>query len=135
MAEVVMAARWQGDALPLRGRDVERVVLEAAVADVAAGMAGAVMVDGPAGLGKTRLLHEVSMIASQQGVAVVSGGGDPADRDASFVTLLRALSGGSDPVLSRDDMKGLRELLGEPYWFVLGSSVTASSRRRCDVRW
>ena len=127
-----MEARWQGEALPLRGRDRERAVLEAAVADVAAGMAGAVMVEAPAGLGKTRLLHEASVIAAHRGVAVVSGGGDPVDRDASFVTLLRAMSSGPEPVLSRDDVKGLRQLLAEPYWLVLelGDRIEQAALRR-----
>ena len=56
---------------PLIGRSAELSVLREAWQAAAAGRPGAVLVEGGAGVGKTRLVSEVAELARQQGAVVV----------------------------------------------------------------
>lgn len=58
---------------PLLGRAREVVVLRRALESARTGTGVAVLVEGAAGLGKTRLLHEAQVIAVQLGFRVLSG--------------------------------------------------------------
>src|SRR5688572_28381343 len=57
--------------IPVVGRETELARLFAALAEAAAGHGGVVMVSGEAGIGKTRLLEELSERAEHQGAVVV----------------------------------------------------------------
>lgn len=61
------------DASPLIGREVEMEILRGALADCAQGEAGAILVTGRAGIGKSRLARELRSEAARQGFLGVRG--------------------------------------------------------------
>ncbi|GHH40252.1 ATP-binding protein [Lentzea cavernae] len=65
-------------------RDAETAVLRAAVAAVARGRGGVVVVDASAGMGKTALLRRVRASAVDAGVVVLSARGAELERDFAF---------------------------------------------------
>jgi DNA-binding CsgD family transcriptional regulator/tetratricopeptide (TPR) repeat protein len=91
----------------LVGRDEERAVLARLVAEAAVGAGGVLVVEAPAGLGKSRLLAEAGVIADEHGLASRSTSADPLGGDVPlslFSTLLDpaerpspAVEGSQDP--------------------------------------
>ena len=59
--------------LPVVGRDAELARLSAVLVEAAAGRGGVVMVTGEAGIGKTRLMEEVTERAGHQGMTAIAG--------------------------------------------------------------
>jgi ATP/maltotriose-dependent transcriptional regulator MalT len=96
----------------LVGRIEELGILEAALARAADGEPAVVLVGGEAGVGKTRLVHELTNRDPDQGTRVLAGGcvpvGDGALPYAPIVEALRAL-------LSDVGVGAMRELVG-PSW-------------------
>lgn len=74
---------WQGPGT-LIGRDQELVELRAALQQVAAGGSDALLVDGPAGIGKSRLLLEVVGLARQDGFCALNARASAAERSFAF---------------------------------------------------
>ncbi len=60
-------------------RDAEQSALEALLTDVADGRGGAIVIEGPAGLGKSSLIEHARLLAKERGFARLRGSGDPAD--------------------------------------------------------
>lgn len=103
----------------LRGRDVALaeigVALDRARAD---GMGAVIVVEGGAGMGKTRLLSEAASMAARLEFAVGSGGAEPGEQ-VDLASLMQALFEGNTPPL---DPVALRDLSSEPqqrYWLLL----------------
>jgi DNA-binding CsgD family transcriptional regulator len=65
-------------------RERELETLAAAVEAAAKGTAGLVLVEGPAGIGKSRLLAEARALAEEQGLCVRSARGGELERDFPF---------------------------------------------------
>jgi DNA-binding CsgD family transcriptional regulator len=65
-------------------RERELEILSRAVAAAAGGTAGLVLVQGPAGIGKSRLLAEARTLAEERGLAVRSARGGELERDFPF---------------------------------------------------
>jgi DNA-binding CsgD family transcriptional regulator len=76
------------------------------------GRPGTVMIEGVAGIGKTRLLDEVIGRARASGLRVGVGRADPDDRHTPFVPLLSALFDPSDPIVDRTALSELQALRG-----------------------
>lgn len=89
--------RRPGD-LPLRGREPELELLRERLAALAAGEGGAVVVDGPPGSGRTRLLAETRALAAAAGVPCRHGAGSPGGLPIPFGPLLEALWTGPSPL-------------------------------------
>ena len=68
----------------LRERDAELAAIGGLVAAAAAGEAHAVLLEGEAGIGKTRLLAELRRGASDQAMAVLTARGSELERSFSF---------------------------------------------------
>lgn len=62
----------------------ETDVLRRLVADVAAGSSGFALIEGPAGIGKSRLLVEVTRLAAASGARVLSARGSELERSFGF---------------------------------------------------
>ncbi len=73
------------------GRDSTLAMLRDVLAATAAGTGGCLVVTGPPGIGKTRLLEEADRQARAQGLAVASGRANDLDRVAPMRTLASAL--------------------------------------------
>ncbi|WP_459714244.1 ATP-binding protein [Actinophytocola sp. KF-1] len=76
----------------LIGRRDELAVLTAALADAEAGSGRLVLVEGDAGVGKTRLVQEFADRAAQQGATVLSGGCLQLEADIPYAPFEEALS-------------------------------------------
>ncbi|RKS72585.1 putative ATPase [Motilibacter peucedani] len=76
-----LAAPEPGD---LADRDAELAALRAVVADALAGAGGAVVVEGPAGIGKSRLLVEARRMALAHDALVLSARGSALEREYGF---------------------------------------------------
>jgi DNA-binding CsgD family transcriptional regulator len=70
--------------LVLLERERELAALDALVAGTAAGRGYVVLVEGPAGIGKSRLLGEVCHRAESHGLRILSGSGGELERDFAF---------------------------------------------------
>jgi DNA-binding CsgD family transcriptional regulator len=104
--------------LPIRGRESEIAVLSAVVDDAVRGVGGVVVIEGEAGVGKTRLLAEASARALGAGVRVAGGRAHQLGSAAPLAPLLSALSGGDPPVLERREVQSLERPGDQRYWLV-----------------
>ncbi|TKK76076.1 hypothetical protein FDA38_27010 [Kribbella jiaozuonensis] len=85
---------------PLHGRETEFRRLSESVVAAAAGHAGVVIVEGTAGLGKSRLVLEAATWARHVGIAVAPGVADEVHRASPLAPLLEAMRGSSPPIIS-----------------------------------
>lgn len=76
-----MRARWEWDLLE---RGAEHAAVAGALGDAAEGRGGLLVVEGPAGIGKTRLLGAARAAAVDAGFGVASARGTELERDFAF---------------------------------------------------
>ncbi|MGW1871506.1 AAA family ATPase [Streptomyces mauvecolor] len=100
---------------PLVGRGRALDELSAAVDAAAAGSARCVVVQGEAGIGKSRLLAEVADRAAARGMATAEGRATELDRLSPLATLVNALDHGTRPVLDEADRAELATRAAVPY--------------------
>ena len=91
---------------PVRGRDTELAALRGHLDQVLAGAGTVTLVEGGAGLGKSRLLAEAAAMARLLGIRVGVGVADPGDSVVQMSALMEALLAGPSPILRR---AGLRD--------------------------
>jgi DNA-binding CsgD family transcriptional regulator/tetratricopeptide (TPR) repeat protein len=106
-------------AFTLHGRDneIERIIN--LLTDVAqAGHAGALVLTGSAGIGKTALLDSLTSHAYANGFAVARGKADEGDQIAPMAPLLLALRSGKAPVVSRRLFESLATYRDHPLWLI-----------------
>src|SRR5215218_2157059 len=84
VARLADAVSGELDLASLLERERELAVLERRLADAAAGRGGLVVVEGPAGIGKTALLAAARMLAHERGVTVLSARGAPLEQNFSY---------------------------------------------------
>src|SRR5258706_13209546 len=85
----------------VRGRDDELGVVESHLDDLATGTGTVLMVEGQAGMGKSRFLDEVEALALRRSMRVGRGSGDPGDTIVQLAPMLEALCDGPTPILRR----------------------------------
>ncbi len=102
-------------ALPLVSRDREVAALRAALAATAAGTGGCLVLTGPAGIGKTRLVDLAVAEAAGAGIAVAPGRATELDRVAPLTTLVTALQRCRPDVI---DLSDLREHDADRFWYI-----------------
>jgi len=128
---------------PLVGRAGAEDLVHSVLAAVADGAGDCVIVEGPAGIGKSRMLAEAAAQADGLGLTVAAGRATELDRIAPLSTLLTALSGCDPPVLTGTDLAGLREHEDGRFWLIdrLGGLLEVYSHSRPlvvsldDVQW
>jgi DNA-binding CsgD family transcriptional regulator/tetratricopeptide (TPR) repeat protein len=96
------------------GRATELTELRRALRATLGGTGGCVVIEGPAGIGKSRLLSAVRDMADDLGLTVTMGRASEFDRSAPFATLVAALQG--SPILS-PQLAGL-DTVSSPVWLV-----------------
>ena len=116
-------------------RDDELALLRARLDDLADGTSGCLLVEGPAGIGKTRLLDELRRLAVSNGVFVRSARSSALEQDFEWGVVRQLFGSGVDRVVASDDrfvaLRGLCELttqLAEEAPFVL----CVDDVQRCD---
>jgi class 3 adenylate cyclase len=92
----------------LVGRDEEMSLLEDDLLSALRGEGGAVVLGGEAGMGKSRLVHELSDRAVRLGCTVMSGVCSEAELSLPYLPFLEAIGN----YLSGQDLAALRERLG-----------------------
>src|SRR5215472_4574350 len=128
---------------PLRGRETERAALDQLIGAAVDGAGGVVVVEGAAGIGKSRLLAEAAQVAAASGVQVVAGIADELDQVTPWAPVLRALSSTSPPLLGDADLAPLRSLVDQRLMmieYIRAALEQASSQRPLlitldDLQW
>ncbi|GAB2841776.1 LuxR family transcriptional regulator [Actinocorallia aurea] len=95
----VQAVSGGGTGLPLRGREAEAALLAERLTALAQGRGGVVVVEGPPGAGRTRLLTEVQALADAAGLPCLRGSAALGRLPVPFGPLLEALCSGPAPLL------------------------------------
>ncbi len=114
---------------PIRGRADELKVIGAQLAAVAQGRGGVLVIEGPPGIGKSRLLTEVLALAEKSGVRALFGEAFEYQQTVPFFSLFMATLRADPPV---GDAEALRELGGSAdlgYWVVndLHNAINAAA--------
>lgn len=102
----------------MRGREAELALVGALMAAAARGAGSIVVVEGQAGIGKTRLLRSAIEQAAAAGLR--TGWGDAADsrQAAPMMTLMSALFAGTEPLLDRDRVRELPSAQEQRFWLL-----------------
>ena len=103
---------------PIRGRARELEVIGAQVAALVGGHGGVLVIEGPPGIGKSRLLTEVMVLADKGGVRTLFGEAFEYQQTVPFFSLFMATLRADPPV---GDAEALRRLGGSAdlrYWVV-----------------
>lgn len=110
----------------LVGREAELAVAAAAVRELSAGRASVLVIEGEAGIGKTRLVQCIVEEARSHGAAVFSGQAHPFERTHPFGVLVAALD------LSRRSPDPRKAAIGA---LLAGQGAGAPARFTGDVRY
>ncbi|MCV7380026.1 LuxR family transcriptional regulator [Mycobacterium alsense] len=114
---------------PIRGRADELKLIAALVTAVAQGRGGVLVIEGPPGIGKSRLLTEVVTLADARGVRTLFGEAFEYQQAVPFFSLFMATLHADPPV---GDAEALRRLGGSAdlrYWVVhdLADAIRAAA--------
>jgi DNA-binding CsgD family transcriptional regulator len=102
----------------IRGRDPELGVLGEQLDRVRSGFGAVVVIEGAAGMGKSRLIGEAVRMARRLSLPVGTGVAEPCERVAELAPLLRALFDGPEPLLDRSALSHLHAIPEQRYWLL-----------------
>jgi DNA-binding CsgD family transcriptional regulator/tetratricopeptide (TPR) repeat protein len=116
----------------LRGRVTEMSRVAELIASAAAGVGGTLVVEGAAGIGKSRLLAEGCARARAAGLFVASGSADELDQVTPWRALLRAFGTTEPPLLQESALARLAGLADQrlPAVGEMRAALEAASSRR-----
>src|SRR6201990_3199382 len=103
---------------PVRGRAGELKVIGAFVAALARGRGGVLVIEGPPGIGKSRLLTEVMALADKGGVRTLFGEAFEYQQTGPFFSLFMATLHADPPVGDADALRRLGDSEDLRYWVV-----------------
>src|SRR5246500_5604538 len=103
---------------PIRGRADELKVIGALVTAVAKGRGGVLVIEGPPGIGKSRLLTEVSALADKCGVRTLFGEAFEYQQAVPFFSLFMATLRADPPVGDAEALRQLGNSADLRYWVV-----------------
>ena len=114
-----MARAADSDSLQtVRGRDAELAVLGQHLDQLLSGIGSVVLVEGGAGMGKSRLLGEVARMAERLSIRVGLGVADPANSVVPLSVLMEALFEGPSPILERTALGDAHASPEQRYWLL-----------------
>ncbi|MEV0536506.1 AAA family ATPase [Kitasatospora sp. NPDC050463] len=115
---------------PVRGRARELAFIEARLDALARGAGGIVLVEGPAGIGRSRMLAEASASAKRRGMRTFQGGADPDEQFVPLGPLLDGLFAGEEPLAGADRLRDLAATPGQRFWLLqeLGDRLREAAR-------
>src|SRR5712691_2784334 len=100
------------------GRDAELALIRAELERLSDGAEAVVVVEGAAGMGKSRLLAEVAAIARSLGIRVGRGAADPSETMVELAALLAALFDGAEPLLDPGALSTLHAQPEQRFWLL-----------------
>jgi DNA-binding CsgD family transcriptional regulator/DNA-binding Lrp family transcriptional regulator len=100
----------------MRGRDAELGAVGELFDRLRSGAGAVLVVEGAAGMGKSRLISEGVRMAQRMGFRVGLGAAEPSESVAELAPLLRALFDGSEPLLDRAGLSSLHAAPEARYW-------------------
>jgi DNA-binding CsgD family transcriptional regulator/DNA-binding Lrp family transcriptional regulator len=100
----------------IRGRDAELAVLGELLDRVRSGSGAVLLIEGAAGMGKSRLIGEGVRMAHRLSFPVGIGAAEPSESVAELAPLLRALFDGPEPLLDRAALSSLHAAREQRYW-------------------
>jgi len=103
---------------PIRGRADELKVIDALVSAVAQRRGGMLVLEGPPGIGKSRLLTEVLALADKAGVRTRFGEAFEYQRTVPFFPLFTATLNGDHPIGDAEALRRLGSSADLSYWVV-----------------
>jgi hypothetical protein len=105
-------------AAPIRGRAAELKVVDAHISDIADRRGGVLVIEGPPGIGKSRLLTEVCRSAENAGVRTLFGEAFEYQQTVPFFSLFMATLRAESPVGDPDALRRLGGSADLRYWVV-----------------
>ncbi|OJZ74875.1 LuxR family transcriptional regulator [Mycobacterium paraffinicum] len=116
---------------PIRGRADELKEIGALVAAVAQGRGGVLVIEGPPGIGKSRLLTEVLALAEKAGVRTLFGEAFEYQQTVPFFSLFMATLRADPPVGDVEALRRLGTSADLSYWVVrdLQAAIHAAASR------
>jgi DNA-binding CsgD family transcriptional regulator len=111
-------AQIRETAQPVRGREGQLVALAEQFDRVLSGVGTVAIVEGGAGMGKSRLLEEAMTVARRLSIRVGSGVADPSDTMVQLAVLMEALFGGPSPLLDRAALPDTHSSPEQRYWLL-----------------
>ena len=114
---------------PIRGRAGELTVIGALVKALAQGRGGVLVIEGPPGIGKSRLLTEVMALADKGGVRTLFGVAFEYQQTVPFFSLFMATLRADPPVGDADALRRLGGSADLRYWVVhdLADAIRAAA--------
>src|ERR1700758_3083167 len=103
---------------PIRGRAGELKVIGALVTSLAQGRGGVLVIEGPPGIGKSRLLTEVLTLADRGGVRTLFGAAFEYQQAVPFFALFMATLHADPPIGDADALRRLGGSEDLRYWVV-----------------
>ncbi|WOX25770.1 LuxR C-terminal-related transcriptional regulator [Streptomyces sp. HUAS YS2] len=103
---------------PLRGREAELAFLEARLDALDRGEGGIVRVEGPAGIGRSRILAEAAAAARRRGTRVFEGAADPDEQFVPLGSLLDGVLAGKGPLSGAVRLRDLATTPGRRFWLL-----------------
>jgi DNA-binding CsgD family transcriptional regulator/DNA-binding Lrp family transcriptional regulator len=100
----------------VRGRDEELAVLGEMLGRVRSGSGAVLLIEGAAGMGKSRLIGEGVRMAHHLSMPLGVGAAEPSESVAELAPLLRALFEGPEPLLERAALSSLHSAPEQRYW-------------------
>jgi DNA-binding SARP family transcriptional activator/tetratricopeptide (TPR) repeat protein len=94
-------------------REDELQAMHDAIARVRAGQGGVVLIEGPAGIGKTRLLEELRTHAAEEGLRVLEARAGLLEREFAFGVARQLLEPAADPTLLEGPAAAARVVLSD----------------------
>ena len=102
----------------IHGRDADVALIRTKLERLGEGAGAVVIVEGGAGMGKSRLLTEVQRMGRSRGVSIGSSAAKPDASVVELAALLAALFDGHEPLLDRRELPDLRALPDQRFWLL-----------------
>jgi predicted ATPase len=102
----------------LHGRDTELERIGESLAEAARGQGSVLLVEGPPGIGNSRLLAEGCAMARRAGLRPLLGEAFESLQTVPFAPLLDAALGDDRPLADVDAVRGLAKELDQHFWLV-----------------
>jgi DNA-binding CsgD family transcriptional regulator len=114
---------------PIRGRTGELKVIGALVTALVQGHGGVLVIEGPPGIGKSRLLNEVMALADKGGVRTLFGEAFEYQQTVPFFSLFMATLRADPPVGNAEALRRLGSSVDLRYWVVhdLADAIVAAA--------